>query len=198
MRYSKTIAITGLYCQLFFLFIFTLMHFIRLDKSALASFVSEYAVGNYGWLMTLGFFGMAIGTLCLIIGLLNNIKVSKTAIFTLGVWCTGAFLFSIFTTDIPGTPATLQGLIHAFSALIALLSLSIAMISWAFTFRKNDAWHQMANTSRFFGVISIVLFIVLFLSPLSLKGLAERILIIWDVYWIILVNRQLYINSIQN
>lgn len=198
MRYTKTIAITGLYCHLFYLFIFTLMHFMRPDKSILASFVSEYAVGKYGWLMTLGFFGLAAGTLCLIIGLLNSIKASETAIITLSAWCIGAFLFSIFTTDIPGTTQTLQGLIHAFSALIALLSLGIAMISWGLTFSKNDTWQEMATTSRFFGVISMVLFMALFLSPLSLKGLTERILIIWDVYWLILVNRQLYNNSIQN
>lgn len=194
MQYAKTIAITGLYSHLCFLFVFILMHFTRPDKSILSSFVSEYAVGSYGWLMTIGFFGIAVGALCLIKGLLNGIKASKTAIITLGIWCIGTFLFSIFTTDLPGTVPTPQGLIHGLSALIALLSLSIAMIAWGFTFNKSAGWQHMAKTSRLFGMISIVVFVAFFFSPPSLRGLSERILIIWDVSWLALINRQLYIN----
>ncbi|WP_295791724.1 DUF998 domain-containing protein [Mucilaginibacter sp.] len=196
MRYGKTLAIAGLYSNLFFLFIFTLMHFIRPDKSIAGSFVSEYAVGNYGWLMTLGFFCLATGSLCLLIGLLNSIKASKTAIVTLCIWCTGAFLFSIFTTDLPGTPPTPQGLIHGFSALIALVNLGISMLAWGFTFTRNDNWLTVAKTSWVFGGLGIAMFIVFLFSPPSLRGLTERILIVWDVSWLVLVSRQLYINSI--
>ena len=154
MRYAKTLAITGLYGHLFFLFVFILMHFIRPDKSILASFVSEYAVGNYGWLMTTGFFGIAISAFYFIIGLLYSIKASKTAITTLVIWCIGAFLFSIFTTDLPGTPQTPQGLIHGLSALIALLNLSIAIIAWGFAFNKTAGWHFHGMMMlRWFGIL---------------------------------------------
>lgn len=194
MRYAKTIATTGLYGHLFFLFVFILMHFIRPDKSILASFISEYAVGSYGWVMTAGFFGIAIGALCTVIGLVYSVKPSKTAIATLVIWCIGAFLFSIFTTDLPGAPPTPRGLIHGFSALIALLNLGIAIIAWGFTFNKSAGWQHMAKISWFFGMISIVVFIVFLFSPPSLRGLSERVLITWDVSWLALINRQLYIN----
>ncbi|MBD1395078.1 DUF998 domain-containing protein [Mucilaginibacter glaciei] len=198
MHYLKTIVITGLYSHLFFVFVFILMHFIRPDKSILASFVSEYAVGNYGWLMTTGFFSIAIGALCLIAGLLITIKASKTAITTLVIWCIGAFLFSIFTTDLPGETPTPQGLIHGLSALIALFSLGIAIIAWGFTFNIINTWQHMAKISCLFGVTSAVVFISFLLSPPSLRGLSERILIVWDITWIILVSRQLYIKLTQS
>jgi hypothetical protein len=174
------------------------MHFIRPDKSILSCFVSEYAVGSYGWLLTIGSFGSVAGALCLIIGLLNSVKASKTAIITLCIWCGGAFLFSTFTTDLRGMPPTPQGLIHGLSALIGLLSLGIAMIAWGFTFNKTAGWQHMAKPSWFFGAISILVFIDFFLSPPSLRGLSERILIAWDVSWLILLNRQLYINLTQS
>ena len=198
IRYAKTIAFAGLFSHLSFLFVFILIHFIRPDKSILSSFVSEYVIGRFGWLMTIGFFGIAIGTLCLITGLLFSVKASKTAITTLVIWCIGAFLFSLFTTDLPGIAPTPQGLIHGFSALIGLLSLGIAIIAWGFSFNKNDAWQRMAKISWFFGVISIVVFIVFLLSPPSIRGLSERILIAWDVSWLILVNWQLFINVNQS
>ncbi|MCO5935897.1 DUF998 domain-containing protein [Mucilaginibacter sp. RB4R14] len=130
----------------------------------------------------------------IITGLVNNIKASKSATITLGLWFACAFLFSIFTTDLPGTPPTPQGLIHGFSALIGLLSLSIAIITWGFSFKKNNDWQRMAKTSWFFRVISVVLFIIFLLSPPSIRGFSERILIACDTCWLILVNRQLYVN----
>jgi hypothetical protein len=198
MRYAKTIALTGIYSHLFFVFIFILMHFIRPDKDIFSCFVSEYAVGSYGWLLTIGSFGSVAGALCLIIGLLKSVKASKTAIITLCIWCAGAFLFSTFTTNLPGAPPTPQGLIHSFSALIALVSLGISMIAWGFTFNKTDAWQSTAKISWIFGAVSILVFIGFFLSPPSLRGLNERILIAWDIGWLILVNRQLYINLNQS
>jgi hypothetical protein len=72
------------------------------------------------------------------------------------------------------------------------------MIAWGFTFNKTDAWQSMAKTSWIFGAVSILVFIGFFLSSPSLRGLSERILIAWDIGWLILVNRQLYINLNQS
>ncbi|TKT92830.1 DUF998 domain-containing protein [Dyadobacter frigoris] len=192
MSYGKMIAVTGLGSHLLFLFIFTIVHFIRPDKSVLASFVSEYALGEYGWLMTLGFLFIGVGAICLIIGLFSSMKPSKTAAITLCIWCIGTFTFSVFPTDLPGDRPTTEGLIHGLSALFALLNLSVAMIAWGFTFDKYDNWRHMAKLSWFFGAISTALFIGFLLSAPQLRGLTERILIILDITWIILVIRKLY------
>ncbi len=40
------------------------MHLLRPDLHFLSSFVSEYAVGDYSWLMTVGFF--FTGNCCII------------------------------------------------------------------------------------------------------------------------------------
>ena len=56
LKYNKAIAFISLCGVLLFLAITVLMHFLRLDKDPLVNFVSEYAVGNYGGIMTAGFF----------------------------------------------------------------------------------------------------------------------------------------------
>jgi hypothetical protein len=172
------------------------MHFLRPDKSYLKNFTSEYAVGDFGWLMTLGFLGVVTGALFIIIGLLLHFKPSKISVITLSLWCLGMLLAALFKTDVPVEKITVKGLIHGFAALLAFINLGIAMIAWGFIFNRNNNWKNIAKQSCFFGVISIVLFVIFFMSPPSFRGLTQRMLIVWDMLWLLLVNRGLFRNAI--
>ncbi len=196
MSYTKKIALASLYGHLLFLFVFILMHFLRPDKSYLKNFTSEYAVGDFGWLMTLGFLGVVTGALFIIIGLLLHFKASKISVITLSLWCVGMLLAALFKTDVPVEKTTVKGLIHGFAALLAFINLGIAMIAWGFIFNRNNNWKNIAKQSCFFGVMSIVLFVIFFMSPPSFRGLAQRMLIVWDMLWLLLVNRGLFRNAI--
>ncbi len=195
MKHTKTIALISLSgCILFFVIVCSL-HFLRPDKNMLTCFVSEYAVGNYSWLMTTAGYALTSAAALLLTGLLLNIKASKKSSITLGIFCVGFLLLSIFPTDVPVVPPTPHGLIHPLAALIALISLAISMITWGFDFKKNENWKSLAKPSIFFGVISLVLFIVHFASPIPLKGLTQRFLLAWDISWLFLVSRKLYQES---
>ncbi|MEO8772449.1 MAG: DUF998 domain-containing protein [Ferruginibacter sp.] len=195
MKHTKTIALVSLSGSILFFVIVCSLHFLRPDKNMLSSFVSEYAVGHYSWLMTIAFYVLTIAAGLLLTGLLLNMQASKKSIITLGIFCVGILLVSIFPTDVPVVPPTARGLIHGFAALIALINLAIAMIAWGFVFKKNENWKNFARPSMFFGVVSLVLFIVFFASPVPLRGLTERILLIWDIGWLVLVSNKLYRNA---
>jgi len=175
--------------------VFTL-HFLRPDKNMLSYFVSQYAVDNYSWLLTTSYFVLAIAAALMLTGLLLNIDTSKTSKLMLGMFCFGMVLAAIFPTDVPVTSPTPIGLIHALAALTALISLGISMIAWGFVFRKNNNLKSLATPSIFFGVLSLVLFIVHFVSPVSIKGLTQRILLVWDISWLLLVSWKLYRNAL--
>ena len=115
----------------------------------MSCFVSEYAVGEYGWLMTIAFYALAFGAALLLRGLLLNITSSKTSKITLSIFCIGMLLVAIFPTDIPGELPTPHGLIHGFAALIALTSLGISMIVWGVVFKKNNNLKNLATPSIF-------------------------------------------------
>ncbi len=195
MKHTKTTAlISFLGFMLFFAIVFTL-HFLRPDKNLLTCFVSEYAVGNYSWLMTIAFFALASAAALLLTGLLLTIKTSKTSNITLGIFSFGILLAAIFPTDVPVAPPSPTGLIHALAALFALISLGISMIAWGFVFKKNENWKSFAKPSIYYGIISLLLFIIHFVSPGPIKGLTQRILLAWDISWLLLVSWKLNRNS---
>lgn len=195
MKPTKTIAFISLCGLLLFVAIVSLLHFLRPDKNMLSCFVSEYAVGNYSWLMTIAFYALAFAATLLLRSLLLNSTSSKTSKITLGFFCAGMLLVAIFPTDIPGEPPTPRGLIHGFAALIALASLGISMIAWGIVFKKNNHLHKLAKPSVFYGVISLVLLIVFIASPISFRGLTQRFLLAWDISWLFLIGCKLYHNT---
>ncbi|CAN5677512.1 hypothetical protein BH11BAC3_BH11BAC3_40490 [soil metagenome] len=153
-------------------------------------------MGKYSWLMRIAGYSLAVAAALLLTGLLLNIKASKTSLIFLGIFCIGFLVLTIFPTDVPASPPTPHGLIHALAALIALISLAISMITWGVDFKKNENWKSFAKPSIFFGVVSVVLFIVHFASPVTIRGLTQRILLVWDISWLLLVSLKLYRNAL--
>lgn len=188
MKYNRAIPLISLCGTILFLAIVIILHVIRPDKNIMSCFVSEYAVGDYSWLMTTAFLSLATGVSLLLLALTRIVKASKTSVITLGIFCVGAFLLAIFPTDIPGDPPTSTGLIHGLSALVALLNLGIAMIFWGFVFSRNEECKSIAKLSWIFGAVSLALFIIFFMSPPAFRGLMQRILLLWNISWIVLVN----------
>ena len=195
MKYTKTVALISLSGFILFFVIVCSLHFLRPDKNMLTCYVSEYAVGEYGWLMKTGGYALTIATALLLTGLLLNIRSSKKSVISLGLFGVGFLLLTIFPTDVPVVPPTSTGLIHALAALIALICLAISMFTWAAVFKKNDNWKSFATSCIFFGVMSLLLFIVHFASPLPIRGLTQRFLLICDISWLVLVSRKLYRNA---
>ena len=92
MKPTKKIAFISSCSLMLFVVIVFLLHFLRPDKNMMSCFVSEYAVGEYGWLMTIAFYALAFGAALLLISLLQDCKVSVTGCITLGIFSVGIFL----------------------------------------------------------------------------------------------------------
>ena len=145
MKLQKLFAFISFYSVLLFAAIVCLLHFIRPDKNMLSCFVSEYAVGDYGLLLTIAFYILAVASALLLISLVQHGKASVPGSIASGVFCVGIFLAGIFPTDVPVELPTNRGLIYSFAALIALFSLAVAMIAWGRSFRKNDGLKSISK-----------------------------------------------------
>ncbi len=192
MKRTKTLSLISLWGFLLFFAIVSLLHFLRPDKNLLSCFVSEYAVGNYGWLMTIAFYALGLATALLLTGLLQSCKASATSGIAISIFCLGIVLAGIFPTDLPQALPTPGGLMHGFAALIALFSLAVSMIAWGIVFKKTEDWKRFAKPSVFYGLISLVLLIIFIASPISSRGLTQRILLVWDISWLLLIGWKLY------
>jgi Protein of unknown function (DUF998) len=192
MKPLRTNAFISLYGLILFVTIVIFLHFLRPDKNMLSSFVSEYAVGKDSWLMTIAFYALSIASTLLLMGFMQHVSASLTGKITLGIFCAGIFLAALFPTDVPAFPQTTVGMIHGFAALIALFNLSISMIAWGISFQKNNEFKKIAKPSVVWGGISFILLVIFIASPISVRGLTQRILLTWNISWLFLVNFHLY------
>ena len=194
-KYIRTFALMSLSGNALYIIAVLLLHFLRKDLYVVEHFVSEYALGNYGWILTIALFSLAIGQLSLLVGLTANIKLSITSLVTFSMWCLCIFLVAIFPTNLPGATPTTANNIHNLSAFIAFTNLPVAMITWGSDFKKDTNWKKLTKTSWTFGTLSFSLLIALILSPILFIGVTQRILTALDLSWLIIVARQLYLNK---
>ena len=92
------------------------LHVVRTDFDPRYRYLSEYAVGPYGALMTSTFFVLSAGSVALAIGLWRSVSSKLRMLPGLLFWLTWAcavFFAGVFTADLQGTPHTRSGQIHA-------------------------------------------------------------------------------------
>lgn len=106
------------------------LHLLRIDLDPGYRYLSEYAVGPYGALMTSTFFVLSAGSLALAIGLWRSVSSRMRFLTGLLFWLTWAgavLLAGVFTGDLQGSPHTRIGQIHDRMGMIAFPCASVAM-----------------------------------------------------------------------
>ncbi len=184
----KYLARGSFLCVLIFVVLVVLLHVLRPQLNPLSHAISEYAIGPYGFLMTLAFIMRGLGELFLVVGLALGITRSSRSwtglvLLTLSTLCT--FLVAIF----PGNPQDMTVLlIHSVSALFGFSSLAIAALVWSLRLRKDTLWYSSTRVSLILALLmllSLLFFIGVVVGPSSsFQGLAERVLEIFIVLWL--------------
>ena len=70
------------------------------------------------------------------------------------------------------------------------------MIAWGYVFKRNSEWADKATLSVVFGCVSIFLFLIFLFSPVWLRGFIERVLIGWDMTWLIIISITLFYKTL--
>lgn len=190
-KHFNIFAVLSFYGTIIFIVLVLLLHFLRKDLYFPEHFVSEYAIGRYSYIQTIAFFSLAIAQLFLFIGLTQYTKTPIFSKFSLGIWCISLFLIAIFPTNLPKELPTIENNIHNLSAFFAFLSLAIAMILWGRDFRKQSDWQNLSKISQIFGSVSLIILFALAISSPSIVGIVQRLLILLDLSWVIVLSMQL-------
>jgi hypothetical protein len=168
-----------------------LLHVVRRDLSPGYRYLSEYAIGPYGTLMTSTFFALGAGSVAFSLGLVRS--VSSKYRFLPGqllwlTWACAVLLAGVYTSDLQGATHTPSGRVHDQMGMIAFSSAAIAIPLLSLPLRWEREWRHVWRNAMLLSLVIDVSFLTF--DPLGragLGGLDQRVflgaLLIW--MWIL-------------
>jgi len=194
MKQTSTIA---LICIAYFAFAIVALHFLRPDLNPLSRPTSEYAVGEYGFLMSTAFFSMSVASFSLLIGLYKGISKpaqSRIGLILLGIWGTGVLVAMMFPINREGTDLTTVNIIHRTNGPLIFLCLSVGAVLISRRVRLDDKWQSFYRTALTLSLIMLALFFITganIATKSGFEGLCQRTFLLVFVTWFILTTLHL-------
>jgi hypothetical protein len=201
---SRTAALVSLGAAITFVVLLAALHFIKPELDPSWHFISEYAIGDYGWIMVLAFLSLALGYVTLFLAIRSQIRtiVGRIGLALLLVSALGLTIAAIFTTD-PITASkdavTTEGSLHNLGGTLGIaMPFAAALIGWRLT--RNPAWSSAKRPLLWATGLALVAFLVSFVSvgvmvsqssgefgPDVLVGWPNRIEIVAYSAWLMVV-----------
>jgi hypothetical protein len=164
------------------------LHRLRPDLAPASHRLSEYAVGSWGWLMTLSFAAMATGVWLLRRALPPDTRLRPVRAL-LAVTAAGLMLSALFRTDVTD-PNAARETVHTLASGGALLSLVAAAV-WTVTLgREAIGWRRArvpAAGATSLAVLGVVISPATHDGPWT--GVVQRLSYVALVVWMLLVCR---------
>lgn len=199
---SSLLANAAIVCLSYFVVALLALHLLRPDYEPRSHFISDYAVGDFGWIMTAAF--LALSGACCSLGLGLAIDGPKSILarvgtLLLGVAAIGLVLTAIYETDLPGAPYTRSGDIHEMTFRVNTLSLIFGSLFLSVSFGSSPRWRGFRPTALFlFGLVAIAVVIqFMTLHKGAPYGLANRFFCAVLVSWLLATAIRLR-NPVQN
>ena len=144
------------------------LHLIKPELDPSWRFISEYAIGDYGWIMVSAFLSLALSYITLFIALRSQIRTIAgwLGLALLLVSAAGLAIAAIFTTDpiTAGREAmTTEGKLHSLGGTLGFaMPFAAVLISWGLA--RNPAWSSVRRSLFWSAALALVGFLVSFLS----------------------------------
>lgn len=200
MRFLKTnkkpistfsvIAIIGF---IVFLSITFILHFIQPDYNTSEKYVSEFILGEYGWLLNIAITGNLIGCVAFTIAFYYFYKIHKSykSLICLVCLCiaTLSVLTNYFPTDFQGKAVTVSGYIHNIGAFIGTLAIFPVMIIFPFQLKKIGMLKGIYIHLILLALLAPISFIFLLIivnSAPDFVGISQRIYAFIIMLWLII------------
>ena len=128
-----------------FLVLLVALHFIKPELDPSWRMVSEYEIGDFGWIMVLAFLSLAFSCATLFVAVRSQIRTTggKIGLALLVVSGLGITIAAIFTAD-PITASndelTTHGTLHGVGALLGIPTFPIAATLIGLSLARNREW----------------------------------------------------------
>ncbi len=174
------------------------LHVLEPEFDPTWRFVSEYALGNFGWMMHLAFFMLATSLVSAGVAVSSQVRtvVGYIGLAVLGIGAIGLLLAAIFTTDPIATSqgaATFSGKMHVFGASLDYTPVAALLLSFALA--RTQAWRPIRKwlfLTTGIALVAMVAFTLLLphdgkFGPGVLAGLFGRFLLVSYLGWLLTV-----------
>lgn len=169
-KISTLWAKISLTSTLLFIVLLTILHFLKPELDLSWRMISEYAIGNFGGLMTIAFLIWTISFVGLFMAIRSQVQniIGKIGLALLIVSALGLILAGIFTTD-PVTASTDQhttsGVIHSIGGTLGM-AMPFAALFLCISLSKNPNW----ITKKRIIIIATTIAIIGFLTAMGMMG----------------------------
>jgi hypothetical protein len=190
-----------------FMILLILLHFIKAELDPSWRMISEYAIGEYGWIMVIAFLAWALAYASLFFSIRSQFRdlVGKISLALLLISSLGLLIAGVFVTDpitVSQEETTISGMLHGLGGSLGLaMPFSTVFLSWSLLkkpnwvpVRKAILWSAVLVVTGF--LISIISIIVLFsqnngvAGPRVTVGYPMRFEAFTYCIWLIVVARQ--------
>lgn len=141
---SRTAAQLAGWGALAFVLLLAVLHLVKPDLDPSWHFISEYAIGAYGWVMVLAFLALAASYVALFVALRGRLRTvaGRIGLALLLVSAAGLIIGALFTTDPIMTPpdaATTAGSLHSLGGTLGFaMPFAALFVSWSMA--RDHAW----------------------------------------------------------
>lgn len=176
-----------------------ILHFLQPDYDASNRFVSEFILGQYGWLLNLGFVGNLFGCGAFTLAYYHFQKHQKSPVVLICLCVTTlSVLTNFFPTDIHGKAVTISGHIHNIGAFIGTLAFFPVMAIFPYQIKKLGmlkGFYVLLVLLAILAPVSFILLIAIVNIAPDFLGISQRIFALIVMLWLILAALRLKTGS---
>lgn len=201
---ARPMAITSLCGAFVFLILLGVLHIITPELSPSWRFVSEYAIGENGWVMTLAFLSLSVScaALCAAVRQEVTTRGGRIGIILLYIVALSMVVAGIFAMD-PITASkdelTTHGNLHGLAAMIGIPGFPIAALLITRSLSRNSRWSDVRSALRWTAHLTWVTLALMYLTigltlPRAGKfgpdvpiGWPNRIVVVAYCVWVMVV-----------
>jgi hypothetical membrane protein len=172
-----------LICAAYYMIVGIALHFLEPEYDPRFHFMSDYAWGAYGWLMTTTFFVLGLAVLTVAVGVRNVHQSSRSARVGFGLLVIGA-LFVCLAGVFRGFP------FHDVAGAVGIPSLVMAALLLSWSFRNAPGWHAI-HPATFLIAVGMFVAVVSMIIDVGMPGLQQRAFLSLLLLWLSIVVHRL-------
>src|SRR5262245_5375384 len=167
------------------------LHFLENEFKPCCRFISEYVLGDWGWLMNLGFIALGGAFLAIAHGLRGSLSPGPRVTASIRLLYASAvtvllsaFLNSDSIADEEAGRTSWHGMLHDLFGFIGFGCSVLATFFLRGVFARDAQWHRFAPHALLFAITISGMLVLTVFAPLDSFGIAQRVFVAVVLLWI--------------